>query len=186
MVTHCVLQQHGVAGGYYLAFFFGGFVQTVGRLCRANIRPLLLVAESNTSLKEGLSKPELSNLRATLKRVYDVLGTVSAVMLMNYCTAPFMLLTVRRSLKGWANLGWYGHWMIGMALSFFYLGGKSYLRRLQGDRIKKAEKEIALAAKITSTSTTSVSANGMVPPVDIALEEVENVLDEVEKRLEKK
>ncbi|KAH7904100.1 MBOAT, membrane-bound O-acyltransferase family-domain-containing protein, partial [Hygrophoropsis aurantiaca] len=33
---------HGIASGYYLTFLFGGFITTVGRLCRANIRPLVL------------------------------------------------------------------------------------------------------------------------------------------------
>ena len=33
-----VLLQHGIAGGYYLTFLFGGFVQTVARLCREEER----------------------------------------------------------------------------------------------------------------------------------------------------
>ena len=144
-----------------------------------------MAAEPSTPVKDSTGKAKLSSTRVFLKRIYDLLGTASAVMMMNYCAAPFMLLSVKRSLRGWSNLGWYGHWMIGLSLAFFYLGGKSYLRKLQGQRVKKVEKEMQSATKVSSTSL-ATPANGMVPPVDIAMEEVEYVLDEVEKKLEKK
>ncbi|KAH8113294.1 MBOAT-domain-containing protein [Phellopilus nigrolimitatus] len=156
---------HGIAGGYYIAFFFGGFVQTVGRLCRANLRPLLLPPNVGKNGKD-LPPPSLA------KRVYDILSVLLAVGITNYTAMPFMLLDVRDSLKGWAIVGWYGHVIIGVALAFFYLGGSQYLKGVQARRVKKLD-----AAKgVSDTSLPRTPGAMVVPPVDIAMEEVDKKL----------
>ncbi|KAI5124885.1 hypothetical protein M0805_007315 [Coniferiporia weirii] len=155
---------HGVAGGYYIAFFYGGFVQTVGRLCRSNIRPLLLPANAGKNTKD-LPPPTLA------KRLYDVLSVICAVMLTNYAAMPFMLLGTRDSLKGWAAVGWYGHVAIGGAMAFFYLGGAGYLKAVQVKRVKKAD-----APKGTGASTPGTPNPMTMPPMDIAMDEVDKRL----------
>ena len=91
-------------------------------------------------------------------------------MMTNYCAMPFMLLGVKRSLVGWANVGWYGHFMIGGTMAFFYAGGTGYLKRIQARRIKKYEGKI-------SPPTGPATPNPLVaPPVDIALDEVDKKL----------
>ncbi|KAL5508428.1 ALE1 [Sanghuangporus vaninii] len=158
---------HGCSGGYYIAFFYGGFVQTLGRLCRNHLRVLLI--------PPNLGKNDVPP--ATLaKRIYDVLGIVSAVACMNYAAMPFMLLSLKDSLNGWKAVSWYGHSLVLGGLAFFYMGGSHYLKGVQARRVKKLD--AALKAKTESDESTGVSTPSamIVPPVDIVLEEVDKKL----------
>jgi len=65
------------------------------------------------------------------KRLYDVVGTLTTIIIVNYSTTPFILLTVKESIQSWRVLGYYGHVIVMGALAFFYLGGTQYLRGLQ-------------------------------------------------------
>lgn len=157
-------EQHGVAGGYYLAFFFGGFIQTAGRLCRSNLRPLLLPADYNPKTSGKLPPPSLA------KRLYDVVGIICTVLLTNYTAAPFMLLSIRSSLQGWGALGWYGHVMIVGSFAFFYGGGAAWCQGLQKRRVKRAGAATNGHAQKTWNGTTPVTPGaGVLPPVDLAI-----------------
>jgi len=96
-------------------------VTTAGRLCRAHLRPLFLPAVPGSPV-------------SLTKQAYDVLGTVATMLVLNFTATPFMLLTVRDSLEVWGRLGWYGVWMVGGALVFFYAGGARVLKTAQGMR----------------------------------------------------
>lgn len=90
-----------------------------------------------------------------------------------------MLLSVSRSLTGWSRVGWFGHWMVGGSLAFFYLGGASYLKRVQEKRVWKAEvgkvgKDMGGAPFVTPGPITP--GPHVVPPVDIVFKEVEKKL----------
>ncbi|KAH7931427.1 MBOAT-domain-containing protein [Leucogyrophana mollusca] len=113
---------HGIASGYYLTFLFGGFVTTAGRLCRANLRPLVLPPPGAPS--------------TISKRIYDVLGTFFSIVVLNYVSAPFMLLTFKDSMEAWRRLDWYGFWIVGSALVFFYSGGSKVLKGLRKEERK--------------------------------------------------
>lgn len=171
-----------------LAFLLGGFIQTAGRLCRSNLRPLFLKSlpappvtipptsnKSNglaTSTPSGLNgtpesgKPSAALTAAPpaqpspteLKPLYDAAGIFVSVLLLNYTAAPFMILGVRDSLRVWSRLGWYGHWMLGACLAFFWSGGARLLPRAPKPR--RAEEP----------GTPGVT---IVPPVDAGLREVE-------------
>ncbi|KLO10167.1 MBOAT-domain-containing protein [Schizopora paradoxa] len=155
---------HGVAGGYYLAFFFGGFIQTAGRLCRSNLRPLLLPADYNPKTSGKLPSPSLA------KRLYDVVGIACTVLLTNYTAAPFMLLSIRSSLQGWGALGWYGHVMIVGSFAFFYGGGAAWCQGLQKRRVKAAGVTTNGHGHKTGNGTTPVTPGaGVLPPVDLAV-----------------
>ncbi|PAV20812.1 MBOAT-domain-containing [Pyrrhoderma noxium] len=154
---------HGIAGGYYIAFFFGGFVQTLGRLCRAHFRILLLPANAG---KNDVAPATFA------KMVYDVLSVICAVACTNYAAMPFMLLDVRDSLKGWAAVGWYGHVLVFGGMAFFYLGGSHYLKGVQNRRVARVKK---LDQK-TSDLGTETPRPLTIPPVDIPLEEVDKRL----------
>ncbi|KIL67251.1 hypothetical protein M378DRAFT_74038 [Amanita muscaria Koide BX008] len=143
---------HGIAPGYYVTFFLGGLITTIARLARANIRPLLL--------------PNPNEQPSIAKKLYDLAGTVLTVMIVNYATVPFMLLTIKDSVTAWSRLAWYGIIIICAACAFFYGGGTKYLRRLQ------KEKGLLPPAKANghgSGSTTPVPAL-TVPPLDKVLE----------------
>lgn len=109
--------QHGIAIGYYLTFFLGGFVTYVGRKCRAGFRPLVL--------------PPPRAPPTWAKRLYDFLGTSVCILLLNFLAAPFMLLNFADSMEAWSRLGWYGCWIVGSGIIFFNAGGSKYLQGLQ-------------------------------------------------------
>lgn len=159
---------HGIAGGYYLTFLFGGFVQTVGRLCRSHIRPLFLPA-TYVEVRGGPPPPQ-----TPIKRAYDIVGTVVCILTLNYLAAPFMLLTWRDSILGWSRLAWYGHWMVFGALAFFYGGGIKMLKRMQAERVKKAGVAKGLE-EVPSGIATGATTPGVqtLPPLDDVAREVE-------------
>ncbi|KDQ65032.1 hypothetical protein JAAARDRAFT_28695 [Jaapia argillacea MUCL 33604] len=183
---------HGVSGGYYLTFLLGGFIQTAGRLCRANIRPLLLPVD----LSPRPTPPVKSNSGMTIpmpspppppptlaKKIYDYLGIACSILLVNYATAPFMLLTIRDSLIGWHMIGWYGHWMIAAVFAFFYGGGRAWLKGLQTARVKKAEKAGGVVREPVGTpGDRTPGIYYMPPPVEDAVEEIEKELKRLEHR----
>lgn len=156
---------HGIAGGYYLTFIFGGFVQTVGRLCRSNLRPLFLPADF-VEVRGGPAPPQTLH-----KKAYDVAGIVLCIFVLNYLAAPFMLLTVKDSILAWSRLAWYGHWIVVGAIAFFYLGGTRWLRRKQAARVKKAGGNATGRTSGTSTPRTGVT----LPPLDDIAKEMEKI-----------
>jgi len=166
---------HGIAVGYYLTFLLGGFIQPAGRLCRSYIRPLVfqptLALKSNPDSKSRLSAaPEMP--LAVRKRIYDVLGVACTILLVNYATAPFMLLSWSRSLEGWRRLGWYGHWMVFLCLLFFYGGGRAWLKNLQARRVQKTWRHEIL----DDQSGVKTPGPYVIPRVDLALDDLDRSL----------
>ncbi|TFY69479.1 hypothetical protein EVJ58_g386 [Rhodofomes roseus] len=157
---------HGVQGGYYLTFAFGGFIQTAQRLCRRHIRPLVLPATYVAA--RGAPPPP----QTTIKRTYDIVGTLVTILILNYAVIPFMLLDVRPSLTGWANLKWYGHLAIGGVLVIFYTGGAGVLRSLQAKRVGKAGMWAA-KEKEDSGDVSDASQAPVLPPFDDAAKGLE-------------
>lgn len=169
---------HGIAPGYYLAFLLGGFIQTAGRLCRSNIRPLLLPPQLPPSQNVPVKVKEKPTLEppkdaiSAAKRAYDLAGTVSSVLLVNYTTGPFILATLRDSFRAWSLLGWYGHYMVGGALVFFYAGGRRFLRRLQEQRVK------AIGVGPQFPTVAEKPGPLYMPPVEEAAQELEHRFDD--------
>ncbi|KAJ7590774.1 endoplasmic reticulum protein [Mycena floridula] len=137
---------HGVAAGYYLTFVLGGFITPAARLVRANVRPLLLPAAGE--------EPSIA------KKIYDFLGVLVSVLMVNYATVPFMILNFQDSLVAWSRVGFYGHILIGGALVFFYSGGTQFFKGLQKSR------GITSAKLPNGTSTPVTEKNFAIPPVD--------------------
>jgi len=107
----------------------------------------------------------------TAKRVYDILGTVVTMLLVNYTAMPFILLNLKDSLEGWRQFGWYGFWMVGSALVFFFAGGSQYLHRLQKQREKSAESVGRILGEKNEMSTTPAPPL-VVPPLENAAAEL--------------
>ncbi|KAJ6456381.1 MBOAT, membrane-bound O-acyltransferase family-domain-containing protein [Mycena sanguinolenta] len=120
---------YGIVGGYYLTFVTGGFITTISLLARANIRPLVLPAPG--------ASPSIA------KHVYNMLGTLITILLLNFAASPFMLLDVNDSILAWARLGFYGHIIIGGSLAFFYA-------------FKQASKMVSLEATTIANLTLSL------------------------------
>jgi len=134
---------HGIAGGYYLTFLLGGFITTAARLARSNIRPLL--------------SPPPGEPESVTKELYDIAGTLLSTLLVNYTAAPFMLLSLKKSLIVWGRLGFYGHIVIFGALLFFYGGGTKYLKNIQ---IRRGGEK----GQASGTSTPASEKNFIIPP----------------------
>lgn len=141
------ISQHGIASGYYLTFFTGGLITTAARLVRSNVRPLLLPAPGQ--------RPSLA------KRIYDTLGTVVSVLILNYAAAPFMLLTARNSFIVWVRVAFYGHVFVVGALVFFYSGGIKFFKGLQGRQGAREETKIK---RDSSPTTPTSNKTFMLPP----------------------
>jgi lysophospholipid acyltransferase len=97
------------------------------------------------------------------KRIYDLTGTFAGILILNYVAAPFMLLTFSDSIEAWRRLHWYGFWMIGSTLAFFWLGGSSFLKALQKKEGKVAEKVMTPESHV------------MPPPLDDVAEELKEL-----------
>ncbi|OSC98692.1 MBOAT-domain-containing protein [Trametes coccinea BRFM310] len=167
---------HGIAPGYYLSFFFFAFVQVAARQARSYLRPLVLPATYVPS-RDAAPPPQ-----TTLKQLYDYLGIIFTVAITNYGTLPFMLLTIDDSFVAWNNVAWYGHFVIGGALVFFYCGGTIIIQEIQAMRIKaegmRKQREELNRLVQTGAITPSSSSSGAptLPPLDEAAQEIEKEL----------
>lgn len=91
------------------------------------------------------------------------------ILLVNYAALPFILLDLQDSLEGWRRLEWYGIWMVGSALAFFFAGGSKYLQRLQKQRAASAEgRVVGEKSKTSSMPGTPL----VVPPLENAAVEL--------------
>ncbi|KAI0736106.1 MBOAT, membrane-bound O-acyltransferase family-domain-containing protein [Fomitopsis betulina] len=160
---------HGIHGGYYLTFAFGGFIQTVQRLCRRHIRPLFLPADYVDV--RGAPPPP----RATIKLAYDLAGTLVTILILNYTVIPFMVLDMRSSVAAWGNLWWYGHLLVGGALVFFNGGGVRALKRVQAKRVGKAASRAGTEEKDSDAASLSDAPGAPVlpPSLEDAANEIE-------------
>ena len=98
----------------------GGCITIAAKLARSNIRPLLLPPTS-----DPYASPSL------LKKIYDLLGILLSIFILNYTVTPFILLSARDSLLTWSRLGWYGHIVVMGSLVFFFGGGTQFFLGLQ-------------------------------------------------------
>ncbi|THV01485.1 hypothetical protein K435DRAFT_853744 [Dendrothele bispora CBS 962.96] len=144
---------HGTAIGYYLAFSIGGFITTLTHLICTNVRPIFL---------NDPSQPP-----STLKHLYDVTGTIVSLSILNCVAAPFMLLTWKDSIQGWANLGWYGPIAIFYRLVFLYAGGVRVCRMFH-PQMSKTTQFKAGNGTVSGAMTPAVEKSGfhVAPPLD--------------------
>jgi lysophospholipid acyltransferase len=152
--------QHGIAPGYYITFVLGGFMTTLGRMLRQYVRPLVLPAPAAPPAPGSKPPPPPQTL---LKRAYDALGTLVTLLVLNFATAPFLVLTASGSFTIWARVNYYGLWMVGGGLAFFYAGGSAWLRGVQAARMKGA----AAHVKVERDAVVGL------PPLDAAIHEVQ-------------
>lgn len=170
-----------------MTFMLGAFIQTVQRLVRSTVRPLFLPAVSIVPIHlngpPGTSKPAKSIESGSLsfiKRIYDLVGTLASIIILNYAVVPFILLDFGPSIEAWNRLYWHGHIGLGLLLLFFYGGGAASLKGIQKARVKKAEKIYSVDANGQNV----VIANGrtpmpitpgphVIPPVDLLAQRVE-------------
>lgn len=138
----------------------GGFITSAARQARSNIRPLLLPPPSASQ-----------NVPPTLlKRIYDLLGVLVSVIILNYTAAPFIILNFGDSIYMWKVLGWYGHIIIMGSLVFFYAGGTKFFRNLQKAKgvLPPPKKSVNGATNGTSSGTaTPVSEKVFTIPPSI-------------------
>ncbi|KAG8895989.1 lysophospholipid acyltransferase [Tulasnella sp. 403] len=178
---------HGIYPGYYLTFFLGGLVSSAAKQARTYIRPFFLPAILPPPPKSKVLPPPPATLP---KRVYDVIGTITTLFLINYLVAPFMLLNMWDSITAWNSLYWYGHVTVAAWLAWGHgLGGFAMLKKMLKKRADAAgtkealkvkadmeERERVLAAGVgalpSGAVTPSVTDPLMVAPVDAAIAEL--------------
>lgn len=109
-------------------------------------------------------------------------------MLVNYAAAPFMLLTVEDSLECFSRVAWYGYFIVGGSLFFFYAGGSRSLKKAQAKRVVNYQATLAEEKEreesVNGTAYDSDGGSGIVtpsssdethvvPPLDLMAEELE-------------
>jgi lysophospholipid acyltransferase len=97
------------------------------------------------------------------KRLYDAVGTLTTILIVNFTVIPFILLDVHSSLMGWRLTHYYGHFMVGAPLLIFWLGGKKWLVGLQKERVKKLSSETGQV--VSQPSTPPTPGPHVVPPL---------------------
>jgi lysophospholipid acyltransferase len=163
-------------------------VTTAARLARSTIRPLLVPVPG-----QPITSPSFN------KKIYDWLGVLLTVMVVNYAAASFMLLTVEDSLKCFSRLGWYGYTIVGGSLFFFYAGGSRSLKKAQAKRIanyqerlaeeKEREREKEKEESVNGTAVETETESGIatpsssdethvVPPIALVARELEKYQEE--------
>ncbi|CED83777.1 Predicted membrane protein [Phaffia rhodozyma] len=124
---------HGTQPGYYMTFFHGGLLTSLGKLFRRNVRPLLLPPGTPASGHGPMPSSSIPPaLRVVLKRAYDLLGWVAVQATLNYIVSSFMLLRLAESIQFYRATAWYGDILIVGSFLFFKLGGGKFLKRTFG------------------------------------------------------
>lgn len=116
------------------AFILGGFLQSIGKQLRKNLRPFFLppnYAELSVEKKRAADT-------TPIKRFYDLLSWIAVQTSLNFTVMPFLLLEIRPTLQAWATVHYYGLFMIFLPFAFFQFGGGKVLRSLQTQRAQKA------------------------------------------------
>lgn len=185
---------HGTYPGYYVTFIFAGFSTSLARLARQNLRPLVLhpleiippVISSKpdkwAKLRQAVKDipPPPSSLP---KKLYDIVGAITTLLLFNFLAAPFMVYYWRDTMEVWSRMDWYGLWIVGLGYAFFFGGGKELCKNLKEDRLRKAEKDlIGIEEYVHPTLRTKgvedIRINA-IPPMDGVITGFEEVVEKV-------
>lgn len=111
---------HGVCFGYYLSFLFLAFTTTIARHMRRNVRPWF--ASQNSRLH-------------SLKRLYDMMGTLATQVSLSYVMIAFQAKTYTRCLESYAPFDFIGHIFILVLLTGFEFGPFGVICRKIGQSI---------------------------------------------------
>ena len=84
---------HGFKPGYYLCFLTAALMTLTGRALRRHLRPLFT--------EDSVLHP--------YKPIYDFLGWLGSMFLINYCVMPFYSFTFVRSFHLWKTIWFSGH-----------------------------------------------------------------------------
>ncbi|GAA5973687.1 hypothetical protein JCM11641_005079 [Rhodosporidiobolus odoratus] len=148
---------HGVNPCYLMTFVLGGFCQALNRSLRAGLRPFFLppgalinpnpaaapITAPEIKVKASASQPPKVRIapppQTFLKTLYDIAGTVSTLVVLNFAVVPFLLLNVSASIAAWKAVHFYGLYLV--FIPFFVLnmfGGLGHLKRTQKKRDSRA------------------------------------------------
>nr|KAJ3419032.1 lysophospholipid acyltransferase [Polyrhizophydium stewartii] len=106
---------HGFYPGYYLAFLSLTFVVFAARSLRRTFHPLFVTVGSPF---------------VPYKPVYDVVGHLVTLWVLNYLFMPFHVRWIDVSVRIWASLYFYGHVVVGITIVVLnVLGGGAAVRR---------------------------------------------------------
>ncbi|KAH9250995.1 hypothetical protein BASA81_011169 [Batrachochytrium salamandrivorans] len=105
---------HGLYPGFYLSFGSGIFVVLAGRMMRKYLRPHFVGVGSQLQ---------------TFKPVYDVLGCICTVGVLNYLFTSFFVRWAYTSLKIWAAMYYAGHCAMLAVIVGLWVYGKTLVVR---------------------------------------------------------
>ncbi|CBQ70814.1 conserved hypothetical protein [Sporisorium reilianum SRZ2] len=125
---------HGLEPGYYLSFILAGFMQSAARQLRRHVRPLFFT-------QPNVPNPTFSNALTftPAQLAYCTASVVVSQFTLNYAVAPFMLLELEASFRGWKAVYFYGHVVTFVAILAFQNGLGRALDKRSGKAKKRVE-----------------------------------------------
>ncbi|KAJ4304424.1 Lysophospholipid acyltransferase [Collariella sp. IMI 366227] len=172
---------HGFYPGYYLAFIFASFIQTVAKKLRRNLRPFFL------DPKTGAPLPS--------KKFYDIASWLTTQLTFSFAVVPFLVLGFSDSLLAWSRLYFYAVIGTFSLLAFFASPAQGMVKRELQKRDAKAGvvskgKGDGKGPKIPkSPSTDSLVAGepimGITPDLDVEFDEAMRSLRSSRKQRER-
>lgn len=118
-------------------------------------------------------RPEMNPLPPSMtKRLYDFVGSLTTLVVLNFALAPFYIGGFYDSLETWRRLDWYGIWLVGGTLAFFSLGGERWMKGLalrRAIRIEKRQEDETKGVRVfvSKNERENDSLSHVVPPVDL-------------------
>lgn len=116
-----------------VTFISASFFSSLGKRLHKEVRPIFFKEDSKSAV--------------WTQHAYILASIICTQLTLNYCVAPFMVLSGMDSIRIWRSLAWYGHIMCFGPMLFFWLGGSRVLRN---------------AAKLTTRSAAQEGKSGGV------------------------
>ncbi|KDN37996.1 MBOAT-domain-containing protein [Tilletiaria anomala UBC 951] len=155
---------HGVAPGYYVAFFLAGVQSSIARQLRRHVRPIFFADTRAPNPSFGtLSRYSPSQL------VYAGCSIAAVQFTLNFTVAPFLVLDFGKSIAAYHSMCWYGAIMAFGSMVFFRMGGARWLDQQSG-RVRRP-RGVTSASDITDgddevAGSKKTAGEHLVPDLD--------------------
>lgn len=185
---------HGFYPGYYLAFLFASFVQTVSKskfgLCTQLGYNLMIYADARRLLRPFFLTPDGKKELPT-KRFYDLFSYLCTQAAFTFAVSPFVMLGFSDSINVWARVYFYAIIGVAASFAFIYSPGKKALTKELAKRKKAAG--VGAETDMRDTLRRTVSTDWvnkererriMLGIPDDPQQEVEDIINEVKAEIE--
>lgn len=131
---------HGFYPGYYLAFVTASFAQTIAKstFSLLQIAPILSKTDCRRYFRPFFIDPKTLH-DTDYKIYYDILSWLITQVSFSFMVAPFVLLTLPKSLLLWGRVYYYGVVGVALGMAFFASPAKVWLKSMSKSPASAAE-----------------------------------------------